>query len=71
MKRMFGNAALLLGSVAFALIVAELVLRVLGFSRPVFVRADPVLGMAHIPGVEGWYTAEGKSYVRINASYRT
>jgi hypothetical protein len=24
--------------------------------------------MAHIPGAEGWYTAEGKSYVRINAS---
>jgi hypothetical protein len=24
--------------------------------------------MAHIPGAEGWYSAEGRSYVRINAS---
>jgi hypothetical protein len=24
--------------------------------------------MAHIPGAEGWYTAEGRSYIRINAS---
>jgi hypothetical protein len=67
MKRTLGNAVLLVGSLAFALVLAELLLRVVGFSRPVFVRADPVLGMAHIPGAEDWYTAEGRSYVRINA----
>ena len=67
MRRIVGNALLLLGSCAFALVLAELVLRVIGFSRPIFVHVDPVLGMAHIPGVQAWYTAEGRSYVRINA----
>src|SRR5882672_1602167 len=63
----FRRAMLVLGGLGLGLALVELLLRVAGFSRPVFVRADPVLGMAHIPGAEDWYTEEGRSYVRINA----
>ena len=66
MKRTVGNAVLVLGSLAVVLVLAELFLRVVGFSHPVFARADPVTGFAHIPGATGWFVAEGRGYVRIN-----
>jgi lysophospholipase L1-like esterase len=59
---------LLLSSVALALLVAELGLRLFGVSYPSFLRPDPITGWAHPPGAAGWFTLEGKGYVRINAA---
>lgn len=60
--------ALVLGSLALALVLAELSLRVVGFNHPVLARADSLTGFAHIPGAKGWYAAEGRGYVHINSA---
>jgi hypothetical protein len=54
-------------ALAFSLLVGEVLLRLLGVSYPVFVRTDPVRGAAHIPGVRGWNTREGRAWVEINS----
>lgn len=58
---------LLLGiSVAFAVLLAEIVLRFAGFSSPNFRQTDLIVGRSLRPGVKGWYTAEGRAFVAIN-----
>lgn len=61
-------AKLLLTSVGFLLggIVAEVALRVVGYSAPDFYTLDNARGYALRPGTEGWFRREGESYVRIN-----
>lgn len=46
----------------------ELVLRVSGFSAPIWFGPDPQLGWSLRPGTEGWYTTEGRAYVKVNAA---
>jgi len=55
------------GASAAALVLAEVLLRILGISYPVFLRSDPVTGLGHIPNARGWFTQEGRAYVRINS----
>ncbi|HYN83961.1 MAG TPA: SGNH/GDSL hydrolase family protein [Pyrinomonadaceae bacterium] len=55
-------------SVAFALAVAEVALRAAGYSYPVFYTTDPTRGYALKPGMEGRYTKEGASHVRVNSA---
>jgi hypothetical protein len=50
--------------VSFAL--AECCFRVIGIGSAVFHRPDATYGMVLIPGAEGWWVAEGRSYVTIN-----
>jgi len=52
----------------FALLLAEIVLRAIGFSYPNLYRSDLNTGVALRPGAEGWWREEGESYVRINAN---
>ncbi|MCA1567423.1 MAG: SGNH/GDSL hydrolase family protein [Acidobacteria bacterium] len=59
--------AMLLCAIIFALLVAEIALRVGGYSYPVFYTPDTVRGYALRPGVSGWYRKEGEAYVRINS----
>jgi hypothetical protein len=61
------RAALLVGSVLFTLAVVEAGLRILGFSYPSFYTADAVVGVKHRPGVQGWYSQEGRSWVVLNS----
>ena len=61
------SVALVVSSLLFALIMAELVLRVSGVSFPVFSGFVPLLGDALLPHAEGWYTREGYAYVKINS----
>ncbi len=49
------------------IVVAELGLRVLGVSHPIFHRVDPELGMSLIPGISGMQTNEGEAFVSINS----
>lgn len=67
MRRILLCAGLVAGSVVVVVLVFELVLRVVGFSAPLWYRPDPVVGWALRPGVEGWFTSEGRAYVRINS----
>src|SRR6266576_324326 len=50
----------------FGLFMSEVLLRVIGYSYPLFYTTDYYRGFALQPGVEGHYQREGGSYVRIN-----
>lgn len=62
-------AKLLLTSVGFLLggAVAEVALRVVGYSAPDFYTLDNSRGYALRPRTEGWFRREGEAYVRINS----
>jgi hypothetical protein len=68
MRRILANLGLVAGSVVAALLLSEIVLRVVGFSAPEWYQPDPVLGWGFRPGVEGWFTTEGRAYVRANST---
>ena len=57
---------------ALALVVflaaGELVLRVAGFSAPIWYLPDAQLGWKLRPGLAAWFTSEGRAFVRVNAS---
>jgi hypothetical protein len=62
-----GNAALAGGALLVALLVCEVLLRLLGVSYPVFVWTDPVRGVGHIPGARGGQQYDGESWISINS----
>ena len=49
-----------------AFVTAEAGLRMAGVHHPPFDRLDEDLGTALNPGVEGWYTDEGRAYLKVN-----
>lgn len=51
----------------FGAVVAEIALRIVGYSYPEFYVLDQVRGYALRPGAEGWYRKEGEAYIRINS----
>lgn len=59
------GAGLLISAIVFVA-VGELGLRIAGFSAPIWFGPDPQLGWAMRPGVEGWFTKEGRAYARVN-----
>jgi lysophospholipase L1-like esterase len=54
-------------SLVFGLIIAEGVLRAFGFSVPLYYEPDPRLGWILRAGASGWYTDEGRAFLRINS----
>src|SRR6266550_6543920 len=62
-------AKLLLTVLGFLLggALAEIALRVAGYTAPEFSSVDQTRGYGLRPGVEGWCQREGKAYVRINS----
>jgi hypothetical protein len=67
MKRIVLPIALAGAATVFALLLAEGLLRLVGFSAPVFYRPDSRLGWMLRPGAKGWYTAEGRGFVQVNS----
>jgi hypothetical protein len=67
LKLMGANILLSLGGIAFALIIAEIGLRIVGISYPSFYQVDEYRGHALIPNFSDWWISEGKSYVSINS----
>ena len=55
------------GCEAVCLLALEGILRAAGVEYPVFYRLDAHLGGTFRPGVTGWFQAEGRSWVSINA----
>jgi hypothetical protein len=67
-KNWFLNGALLLASLCVALVLGEVLLRLIDFSYPVFYTYDDIVGVALRPGAEGWNRTEGEAYVKISES---
>lgn len=51
----------------FGCFVAEIALRVVGYSYPIWYQTDRERGYAAIPDVEGWFWVETTNYVKINS----
>lgn len=68
MKRLLAPASLIAAATLVALILGEIALRMMGFSSPVWYRPDPELGWTLRPGLEAWYTHEGRGLVKVNAA---
>ncbi len=65
-RRLFKKLLLLSAGVAVALLLAEVALRVSGFSHFNPYIADTEVGFSLRPNAEGWWRKEGVTYVRIN-----
>ncbi|HYP00359.1 MAG TPA: SGNH/GDSL hydrolase family protein [Pyrinomonadaceae bacterium] len=59
--------AMLLVALLTGLLIAEIALRVVGYTYPIFYSTDTVRGYALQPGASGWSRQEGEAYVRVNA----
>jgi hypothetical protein len=66
-KRFSAKLLLAFGGLIAGLLVAEVALRVVGYSSPYFYVIDQDRGIALRPGVEGWYRREGKQRIEINS----
>ena len=66
LKRILGKLLLILFGLLFGALIAEIALRVAGYSYPEFYQPDESRGYALRPNMEGWYRKEGEAYVRIN-----
>ena len=67
-KRRVVKLAMLAASVAFALLVCEIALRVIDYSFPTFYTTDDERGFRLRPGARGAYRKEGESYVEISSA---
>ena len=66
-RKFFAKLLLVVLGLAIGGVIAELALRVSGYSYPQFYQRDEVRGLSLRPGAEGWYSKEGEAYVRINS----
>ena len=58
--------ALLLAAALVAVAGLELAVRLSGYSAPFWYRPDAQLGWTLRPGTQGWFTKEGRTFVRVN-----
>lgn len=66
-RRLLGKLGLVLFGVLFGCLLAEIALRVSGYSYPEFYQPDESRGYALRPNMEGWYRKEGAAYIKINS----
>lgn len=67
--RRFAVPLALIGAACAATVLAfELLLRLIGFSAPIWHQPDRVLGWTLRPGLAAWYSGEGRSFVSVNAA---
>jgi len=66
-RRLFPKLALIMFGLCFGAILAEIALRIAGYSYPEFYQPDQARGYSLRPNMEGWYRKEGEAYVRINS----
>jgi hypothetical protein len=68
MKQVRIGLAALAGAALVLFLAVELLLRAMGYSYPRWYQPDPQLGWVLRPGVSGWFTGEGRSFVQINSA---
>ncbi|MFO1432287.1 MAG: SGNH/GDSL hydrolase family protein [Candidatus Competibacteraceae bacterium] len=61
------GATTIAGALVVGLLLAEVLLRLAGFSYPNFYCPDSSVGRTNIPGAAGWFTDEGRAYIEINS----
>ena len=66
-KKFVIKLVLIFVSLCVGLFVAEIALRVAGYTFPTFYTPDAARGYALQPGMRGWYRKEGESYVQVNS----
>lgn len=66
-RKLFAKLLLIVFGFLLGGILAEIALRVAGYSYPEFYSLDQSRGYALRPRAEGWYRQEGEAYVRINS----
>lgn len=66
-KKLFAKVLLTVLGFLFGVAIAEVALRVAGYSAPEFYSLDHSRGYALRPGAEGWFKREGEAYIRINS----
>jgi hypothetical protein len=66
-RRLLPKILLIILGILLGAGIAEIALRLAGYSYPEFYQLDQVRGYGLRPGAEGWYRKEGRSYVRINS----
>jgi len=67
MRRALLNASVVAAALVVGLGIAEIVLRLIGFSYPPFHQPDPITGLSLRPNTSGWYRKEGQAYVATNS----
>src|SRR5436309_12138238 len=67
MRRVLLNVTVVAASLTVGLLLAELVLRAIGFGYPPFLQPDAVTGLSLRPNTSGWHGKEGRAYVSINS----
>lgn len=65
-RRLLANVGATALGLAVALALAEGMLRLAGVAYPAFYRVDRERGYGLRPGAEGWWTREGRGWVRVN-----
>jgi hypothetical protein len=66
-RRIAGKLLLIALGLLFGCVLAEIALRVAGYSYPEFYQPDEMRGYALRPNMEGWYRKEGAAYIHINS----
>jgi hypothetical protein len=66
-RRVLPKLLLMLLGLLFGGVVAEVALRIVGYSYPEFYQLDQSRGYALRPNMEGWYRKEGEAYIKINS----
>ncbi|HEY6187367.1 MAG TPA: hypothetical protein VIW80_06805 [Pyrinomonadaceae bacterium] len=67
MKRWALKQLKVLGVIFAGLLIAELGLRIVGYSVPSLYATDSERGLSLRPGAEGWWRKEGEAYIKINS----
>ncbi|MCU1268061.1 MAG: lipolytic protein family [Acidobacteria bacterium] len=66
-RRIAAKLLLIAFGLLFGCVLAEIALRVAGYSYPEFYQPDEMRGYALRPNMEGWYRKEGAAYIHINS----
>src|SRR5215831_2720375 len=67
MRRALLDASVVAAALVVGLGIAEIALRLIGFSYPPFHQPDPLTGLRLRPNTSGWYRKEGQAYVATNS----
>jgi hypothetical protein len=67
LRRIAAKLFLIAFGLVFGCLLAEIALRVAGYSYPEFYQPDETRGYGLRPNMEGWYRKEGAAYIKINS----
>src|SRR3954447_12938832 len=66
LRRIGAKLLVVLSGLLFGCVVAEIGLRIIGYSYPIFYETEPVRGYTPIPELEGWSWPENKVFMKYS-----